>query len=87
MQARYFSFHKRLNTLGRMTHTARDEMGGPGDPRHEVGNEDPNLGVTGHPCWTNDSSFPRDRASEPLHPQGWLKATVFPSLVNSLTGI
>lgn len=46
MQARYFSFHKRLNTLGRMTHTARDEMGGPGDPRHEVGNEDPNLGVT-----------------------------------------
>lgn len=45
MQARYFSFHKRLNTLGRMTHTVRDEMGGPGDPRHEVGNEDPNLDI------------------------------------------
>lgn len=46
MKDHYFSFHKRLNTFEKMTHTVRDEMGGPGDPRHEVGSEDLNLGVS-----------------------------------------
>lgn len=67
MQAHYVNFHKRLDTLGKMTHTVGDEMGGPGDPRHEGGNGDPNLGVAWHPCWKNDSRFPIDGASVPLH--------------------